>query len=40
MSYLDWEPDDRSGKQSAGAMHDDIDRPVQALLTELVPASI
>jgi hypothetical protein len=27
---LDWEPDDRAGKQSSRAIHDDIDRRVQA----------
>jgi arsenate reductase len=37
---LDWKPDDPAGKQSSSAIHDDIDRRVQALLAELVPASI
>jgi hypothetical protein len=36
----DWESDDRAGRQSSGAIHDDIDRRVQALLTGLVPASV
>jgi hypothetical protein len=36
----DWESDDQAGKQSSGAIHDDIDRRVQALLTGLVPASV
>jgi hypothetical protein len=34
----DWEPDDRAGRQSSGAIYDDIDRRVPALLTGLVPA--
>jgi hypothetical protein len=36
----DWESDDRAGKQSSSAIHDDIDRRVQALLTALVPAGL
>jgi hypothetical protein len=36
----DRESDDRAGKQSSGAIHDDIDRGVPALLTGLVPASV
>jgi hypothetical protein len=36
----DWESDDRAGRQSSGAIHDDIDRRVQAPLTELVPVSV
>jgi hypothetical protein len=36
----DWEPHDRAGKQSSGVIHDDIGRRVQALLAELVPASV
>jgi excisionase family DNA binding protein len=36
----DWEPDDQAGKQSNGAIYDDIDRRIQALLTGLVPASV
>jgi excisionase family DNA binding protein len=40
-SSLLWlEADDRAGKQSSGAIHDDINRCVQALLAELATASV
>jgi hypothetical protein len=35
----DWEPDDRAGQQSSGAIYD-IDLRVQPLLTGLMPASV
>jgi len=37
--YLDWEPDDRAGETVQQRAIHDTDRRVQALLTELVPAS-
>jgi hypothetical protein len=40
QAFSDWEPDDRTGRQSSGVIHDDIDRRVQALLMGLVPASV
>ena len=40
QAVLEWESDDRAGGQSSGAIQDDIDRRVQALLTELVPALV
>ena len=40
QAFSDWESDDRAGKQSSGVLHDDIDRRVQALLAELVAASV